>query len=346
MTCRHIVNIFNERYVFDSTPLMYLYGDCAWQVERTRSGVQELVSSVNFAPPPPQRGLPCKHCHKTFADEQGRRTHTRTMHSAANMRQAYDCSGCWGRRVRGEMSCPGTAPGPGRCWHVEFDHTTGASLFTIQHKRFRNVGLESDDFTTDSPKATRGDVKRTRYDHRTKAHAVNQLRILQESEKELWDAEHLTPLQYLETFLKIHQSLISKWAKEEDKLVKLAASEVTKTLLATQQPKRWFPEAESKLYEIFLARCKKKLKASTLWLTVTYRKLLREMYPTDNRAAAVSPILQVDAKMGQSSLVVQMAQEQLQEQVCRGALTSYPALPQKVSQAAETAGASQGGRLP
>ena len=114
---------------------MYLHGDWAWQVERTRSGVQELVSSVNFAPPPPQRGLPCKHCHETFANEQGRGIHTRTMHP-----------------------------------------------------------------------------------------------------------EHLTPLQYLEmTFLKIHQSLISKWAKEEDNLVKLAAPEVTKTLLATQQPKRWFP---------------------------------------------------------------------------------------------------------
>ena len=125
---------------------------------------------------------------------------------------------------------------------MEFDHTTGASSFTLQRQRFRNVDLESDGFATDNPKTTRGAVKRTRYDHRTKAHAVNQLRILQESEKELWDAEHLTPLQYLETtFLKIHQSLISKWAKEEDKLVKLAAPEVTKTLLVTQQPKRWFP---------------------------------------------------------------------------------------------------------
>ena len=61
---------------------------------------------------------------------------------------------------------------------------------------------------------------------------------------------------------------------------------------------------------------------------------------------SVPPILQVDAKMGQNSLVVQTAQEKLQEQVCRGALASYPALPQEVSQAAETAGASQGGRLP
>ena len=289
MTYRHIENIFNERYVFDSTTLMYLYGDCARQVERTRSGVQELVPSVNFAPPPPQRGLPCKHCHETFANEQGRGIHTRTTHPTANMCQGVRLQRMLGKEDAGRDVLPWDRAGPGRCWHVECDCTTEACSFTLQRKRFRTVDLESDGFTTDNPKATRGAVKRTRYDHRTKAHAVNQLRILQESEKELWDAEHLTPLQYLETFLKICQSLISKWAKEEDKLVKLTALEVTKTLLATQQPKRWFPEAESKLYGLFFARGKKKLKVSTLWLMVTYRKLLQEMYPTDKRAAAFCP---------------------------------------------------------
>ena len=219
MTCRRIENIFNERYVFDSTSLMYLYGGCARQVERTRSGVQELVSSVNFAPPPPQRGLPCKHCHETFVNEQGRGIHTKTMHPAANMRQGVRLQRMLGKEDAGRDVLPWDRAGPGRCWHVEFDHTTGASSFTLQRKRFRNVDLQSDGFTTDSPKATRGAFKRTRYDHRTKAHAFNQLRILQVSEKELWDAEHLTPLQYLEALLKIHQSLISKWAKEEDKLV-------------------------------------------------------------------------------------------------------------------------------
>ena len=180
MTCRHIESIFNERYVFDSTPLMYLYGDCARQVERTRSGVQELVSSVNFAPPPPQRGLPWKHCHETFANEQGRGIQTRTMHPAANMRQGVRLQRMLGKEDAGRDVLPWDRARPGRCWHVEFDHTTGASSFTLQRKRLRNVDLESDGFTTDNPKATRDAVKRTRYDHRTKAHAVNQLRILQE----------------------------------------------------------------------------------------------------------------------------------------------------------------------
>ena len=71
-----------------------------------------------------------------------------------------------------------------------------------------------------------------------------------------------------------------------------------------------------------------------------------EDVPYRQPGSSVPPIFQVDAKMGQSSLVVQMAQEQLQEHVCRGALAGYPALPQEVSQAAETAGASHGGRLP
>ena len=189
---------------------MYLYGDCARQVERTRSGVQELVSSVNFVPPPPQRGLPCKHCHETLANEQGRGIHTRTMHSAANMRQGVRLQRVLGKEDAGRDVLPWDRAGPGRCWHVEFDHTTGVSSFTLQRKRFRNVDLEIDGFTTDNPKATRGAVKRTRYDHRTRAHAVNQLRILQESEKELWDAEHLTPLEYLETFLKIHQRVVQR----------------------------------------------------------------------------------------------------------------------------------------
>ena len=68
--------------------------------------------------------------------------------------------------------------------------------------------------------------------------------------------------------------------------------------------------------------------------------------PYRQLGGSVPPILQVDTKMGQSSLVVQTAKEQLQEQVCRGALASYPALPQEVSQAAETVGASQGGVFP
>ena len=78
---------------------------------------------------------------------------------------------------------------------------------------------------------------------------------------------------------------------------------MTKTLLASQQPKRWFPEAENKLYKLFLARRKKKLKVSTLWLMVTYRKLLQEMYPTDNRAAAFRPSIRWMRKWGKTHLL-------------------------------------------
>lgn len=264
---------------------MHPYGDFALQVSRTRSGTQELVSSVTFAPPPPQQpSLRCDHCSQTFVNEQGRAVHTSIMHPAANMRQGVRLQRMLGNKDAGRDVLPWNRAGPGRCWHVQFDHTTGASSFILQRKRFRHLDLEGDGFMPEKHKKTRGAVKRKRYDHRTKAHAVNQLRILQESAREVWDAEHLTPLQYLETFLKIDQSQLCKWSQDEDKHVRLAASEVTATLLAGQQPKRWFPEAESKLYDLFLARRKKKLKVSTLWLTVRYRKLLKEMYPTDNRA--------------------------------------------------------------
>lgn len=265
---------------------MYLYGDFARQVSRIRSnGTEELVSSVTFAPPPQRPGLPCDHCSQTFESEQGRAMHIRVMHPIADMNQGVRLQRMLGKKDAGRDVLPWDRAGPGRCWHVQFDYNTGASSFVLQPKRFlRHLNLESDGFTPDIPKQTRGAVQRKRYDHRAKAHAVNQLRILQESAKDLWRYEHVTPLQYLETSLKINQSLLSKWAKEEDRHVRLAATNVTSRLLAGEQPKKWYPEAEAKLYDLFVDRRKKKLKVSTLWLTVRYRKLLKELYPTDDRA--------------------------------------------------------------
>ena len=64
---------------------------------------------------------------------------------------------------------------------------------------------------------------------------------------------------------------------------------MTKDLFAKKSPRRWFPEAEQQLYELFMARRKRKLKVSTLWVTVTYRKLLRDMYPDNPKAVAFRP---------------------------------------------------------
>lgn len=221
----------------------------------------------------------------TFVNEQGLGIHVRTQHSSANMSNGVRLRRMLRKDVGGSV-LPWEAAGPGRCWHVKFDHATGTASFVLRRKRFLDLDLDSDGFMDRRPKDTRGAPKRRRYDFRFKAHAVNQLRILQDNAEDLWKEEERTPLQFLEDRLKIPYSNIVKWAKKEKELVAAAADDVRKSLLAKQQPKRWFPEAEKRLYKGFVERRKRKLKVSTLWLTITFRKLVREMYPGDQRAAS------------------------------------------------------------
>ena len=244
------------------------------------------MSSVSFAPSATEPRLPCHHCSMTFENEQGRAVHEKIKHSTANMMQGVRLQRMLGKDTKGVL--PWERAGPGRCWHVKVDGTTGVASFILQRKPRLHLDLDSDGFTATAVKAkeTRGAAQRKRYDFRFKAHAINQLRILEEDAEGLWKEEHLTPQQYLEAFLGVDHSLLSKWATDEDNIVRLAADDVTKTLLGKQQPKRWFPAAEKRLYNLFMERRKRKLKVSTLWLTVRFRKLLAEMYPSDERAAA------------------------------------------------------------
>ena len=102
-----------------------------------------------------------------------------------------------------------------------------------------------------------------------------------------------------------------------------------KTLLAKQQPKRWFPAAERELFNGFLAR-RKKLKVSILWLTVTFRKLLEEHHNTDSRAAVFRPSfrwMQKGAKRHKSGA---KAPFQLEGQVYRGTPAANSAVPPEV----------------
>ncbi|CAB1110332.1 unnamed protein product [Ectocarpus sp. CCAP 1310/34] len=231
-------------------------------IERTRGGVTEHVSGITFPPPAPERRIPCPHCPMTFVNEQGLGIHVKTQHSNANMSNGLRLQRMLGKTPKGYVQ-PWEEAGPGRCWHVKVDGATGAASFVLQRKRFRDLDLESDGFTDRKVKETRGAVKRKRYD------------------SDLFKEEQLTPLQYLEDRLKVNFSLIVKWAQDEANIVQSAADDVKKTLLAKQQPKRWFPEEEKKLYNMFLARRRRKLKVSTLWLTVTFRKLVQENHPED-----------------------------------------------------------------
>ncbi|CAB1108959.1 unnamed protein product [Ectocarpus sp. CCAP 1310/34] len=260
-----------------------------WQeptpIERARGGVKELISGISFPPPTPESRRSCPHCPMTFVNEQGLGIHVRTQHSSANMSNGVRLRRMLRKDEQGSV-LPWEAAGPGRCWHVKFDHATGTASFVLRRKRFLDLDLDSDGFMDRKPKDTRGAPKRRRYDFRFKAHAVNQLRILEDNAEDLWKEEQRTPLLFFEDRLKIPYSNIVKWAKNEKELVAAAADDVKKSLLAKQQPKRWFPEAEKRLYKGFVERRKRKLKVSTLWLTITFRKLVREMNPGDQRAAS------------------------------------------------------------
>ena len=115
------------------------------------------------------------------------------------------------------------------------------------------------------------------------------LRSLEARKEDIYRTELFSPPQYLARESKIDTSLISKWALNKAEILKEASGEVTKDLFAKQSPRRWFPEAEQQLYELFMARRKRKLNVSTLWVTVTYRKLLRDMYPDNQKEVAFLP---------------------------------------------------------
>ncbi|CAB1117664.1 unnamed protein product [Ectocarpus sp. CCAP 1310/34] len=255
------------------------------QIERTRGGVKKFVPGISFPPPAPESRRSCPHCPMTFVNEQGLGIHVRTQHSSANLSNGVRLRRMLRKNLEGSV-LPWEEAGPGRCWHVKVDDATGAASLVIQRKRFLDLDLESDGFMDRETKEPRGAPKHRRYDDRFKANAVNQLRILEGNAVDLWKEEERTPPQYLEDRLKVHYSNIVSWAKDEKATVAEAADDVKKSLLAKQQPKRWFPEAEKRLYKMFVERRKRKSKVSTLWLTITFRRLVREMYPGDQRAAA------------------------------------------------------------
>lgn len=124
------------------------------------------------------------------------------------------------------MSCPGSAPGLGvvGAWRSMAPRGHRCSSCSGSASSFSTWKATASQPKT---KETRGAVKHIRYDFRSIAHVIKQLCLLEESPDELWKVEHLSPQQYLETFLRIDHSLINKLAKDEDNIVRMAAYEVT-----------------------------------------------------------------------------------------------------------------------
>ena len=190
------------------------------------------------------------------------------------------------------MLRPWDGVGRSRCWVVCFSNTTedgtsdsgpnSVAAFILKPIQYLRTNLKYDGFSPpqSQPNKARGAGKRRRYTFREKANVAEKLRSLEARKEDIYRTELFSPPQYLAHASKIDTSLI------EAEIVKEASSEVTKDLFAKQSPRRWFPEAEQQLYDLFMARRKRKLNISTLWITVTYRKLLGDIYSDNPKAVA------------------------------------------------------------
>ena len=268
----------------------------AEQVKRTRGDTVEEISEVQFPSPPPPPRVSCRYCLNTFESAQGRGIHDDTILKVQRGVDS-DCLG-WQTRRREDALRSWEGVGRSRCWVVRFSNTTedgssdsgpnSAAAFILKPIQYLRTNLKYDGFSPPQPQPNKahGAGKRRRYTFREKANVVEKLRSLEARKEDIYRTELLSPPQYLTHEYKIDTSLISKWASNEADFVKEASGEVTKDLFAKQSPRRWFPEAEQQLYELFMARRKRKLNVSMLCVTVTYRKLLRDIYPDNPKAVA------------------------------------------------------------
>lgn len=93
----------------------------------------------------------------------------------------------------------------------------------------------------------------------------------------------MTPLQYTSKTVATAESNISKWSKEEARIVEAAAAVVTEQLMKKSKARAWFPKAERELYVLYLAKRKSGLKVSTLWFCIIMAGLIEKLYPEDDR---------------------------------------------------------------
>ena len=184
--------------------------------------------------------VPCSMCSCTFANRQGLGMHTKAMHGDGQAREGVRLKGMPGNGG-GRAVLPWDTAGPGRCWTVQFNHPApgssyssapnSAAKFVLKRKGLVKTELEEGLVTPDRAKQTRGASTRKRYTFRQKASVISNLRMLEGLSKEIWASDKLTPQQLLEAQTKIHHSLISKWAKDEENIVLRAGQEGAAALL-------------------------------------------------------------------------------------------------------------------
>ena len=248
----------------------------------------ELVQSVTYpTPAPTPKLIQCKHCPATFQNEQGYAVHRKTQHPRVN---AHEGTRLLASMRNGEKVAmwPWAGVGLGRCWVARLGTgPAGATVFQLQPKlRPLNDGFSCDD---DKSTGRCGAEQRRVYTNRERAAAVEKLRRFQKQPRAIFEAYRMTPLQYASKTVGTAESNISKWAKDEDKIVEKAANKITGNLMKNNRSKAWFPRAEQELHKLFRAKRKRGLKVSTLWLCVTMSGLTKQLYPEDPRAETFTP---------------------------------------------------------
>lgn len=193
------------------------------------------------------------------------------MHGAAQWNQGARL----GRQLRkgGKSILPWKGQAYGRCWVWRFlssvegsisdPRPNSAAMLVLKPKVSAKPGdLGDNGFSREKNKQKKagGATVRRRYTFRENAYIIGELRALGAKEEEVYAASGLSPQQFLQAETSINTANICKWAADEDNIVKCATEEVTVTFFAKQQPKKWFPTAETELYKILMARRRRKLK--------------------------------------------------------------------------------------
>ncbi|CAN0437181.1 unnamed protein product, partial [Pylaiella littoralis] len=97
------------------------------------------------------------------------------------------------------------------------------------------------------------------------------------------------PLQFAAQVAGVPQSNLHKWAGDEAVIVGKAAEKVTSGLLGKSAKRSWFPKAEQALYGLYMAKRRKGLKVSTLWLCTMMAQEVKKHYPDDPRRLIFKP---------------------------------------------------------
>lgn len=242
-----------------------------------------------MATPLPTTGVPtvqCPYCPKKFMCTQASAIHVGMRHPQAKKDEGERLLKLLLEPSASVTKMPWEGVGMGLVWVADFK--TGRAEFGIQQ---RTTPID-DGFATDDEgkgEGRRGALVRKRYSYRQKAVAIERLRECQQQAAEIEEKYHMGPLQFAAQVAGVPQSNLHKWAGDEAVIVGKAAEKVTSGLLRKSAKRSWFPKAEQALYGLYMAKRRKGLKVSTLWLCTMMAQEVKKHYPDDPRRLIFKP---------------------------------------------------------